>query len=139
MVTLRVNQYLDSNSLREKYQSAYLAMHSTETALLKVHDEVCQLVDAHGAAILVLLDLSAAFDTIDHDLLLTRLEARFGITGQALAWVSSYLSNRYQCVKINQTISCKRKFPFGVPQGSVLGPRLFTLYTAALSDIITKH
>ena len=111
----------------------------SETALLKVHDDVCRLVDTHGAAILVLLDLLAAFDTIDHPVLLTRLEIQFGITGVALKWIRSYLTDRYQSVEVGQSLSAKSRLAYGVLQGSVLGPLLFTLYTAALSGVLKKY
>ena len=88
---------------------------------------------------LVLLDLSAAFDTIDHQTLLHRLESCFGISGRALDWVTSYLSDRHQQVKIAGTFSPSVHIPFGVPQGSVLGPLLFTLYTTPLSGVISNH
>jgi hypothetical protein len=88
---------------------------------------------------LVLLDLSAAFDTIDHDHLLHRLESVFGITDKALSWFSSYLKGRSQAIQIGECRSTLRRVSFGVPQGSVLGPILFCLYTAPLADIINKH
>jgi hypothetical protein len=98
-----------------------------------------------------LLDLSAAFDTIDQDILLHRLQTYFGIGGNALRWIASYLTNRSQSVHIRSPARCSTSsiagtvtsnlapLCYGVPQGSVLGPVLFTLYTAPLSDIIGKH
>ncbi|GFR88548.1 reverse transcriptase-like protein [Elysia marginata] len=89
---------------------------------------------------LVLLDLSAAFDTIGQDCLLDRLQTQFGIKGVALIWLSSYMSERSQAVQINPTsVSSSTCLQFGVPQGSVLRPVLFTPYTAPLSDIIKAH
>ena len=89
--------------------------------------------------ILVLLDLSAAFDTIDHTVLLHRLKHDFGITGTALKWLDSYLSHRTQTVKIGDSFSTKQKFLFGVPQGSVLGPVLFSLYSSPVAKIARKY
>ncbi len=89
--------------------------------------------------ILVLLDLSAAFDTVDHKLLLDRLENRLGITGNALLWFKSYLMDRKQRVQINGVCSKSTNLTCGVPQGSVLGPILFTVYTLPLGDILRKH
>ncbi len=90
-------------------------------------------------AILVLLDLSAAFDTIDHNILLNRLENFVGISGSALAWFKSYLSDRHQFVAVNEEVSYRSQVQYGVPQGSVLGPLLFTLYMLPLGNIIRKH
>ena len=86
---------------------------------------------------LLLLDLSAAFDTIDHDLLLSRLTKWFGIDGLVLQWVRSYLTGRSQLVKVNGVLSTPQLLLCGVPQGSVLGPLLSTMYTTPLSSIIT--
>ena len=139
VIAQRLNVHLSDNSMREVIQSAYVEHHSTETALLKVKNDLCRSVDEHGAALLVMLDLSAAFDTIDHDILLQRLEGRFRITGQALSWISSYLADRKEVVLIGQSKSEERSLCYGVPQGSVLGPLLFTLYTSELGDVIRRH
>uniref|UniRef100_A0AAR2KLX4 Reverse transcriptase domain-containing protein n=1 Tax=Pygocentrus nattereri TaxID=42514 RepID=A0AAR2KLX4_PYGNA len=90
-------------------------------------------------SLLVLLDLSVAFDTIDHNILLERLENMVGVTGTALSWFRSYLSERYQFVSVNNLSSNYSKVRFGVPQGSVLGPILFTIYMLPLGTIISKH
>jgi hypothetical protein len=87
---------------------------------------------------LTLLDLSAAFDTIDHNILLERLSAWFGITSTALSWVKSYLLNRSFYVKIEDSVSSVYQLLYGVPQGSVLGPLLFILYTTPLSTVISN-
>ena len=94
-------EHLKANGLQELYQSAYKQFHSTETALLRVHNDLLNSVDKSGGAILVLLDLSAAFDTIDHDKLLNLLNVSFGVKYSALKWIKSYLSNRKQSVLIN--------------------------------------
>ncbi len=87
----------------------------------------------------MLLDLSAAFDTIYHNILLNRLGHYVVISGIALAWFKSYLSDRYQFVAVNEEMSYRSQVPYRVPHGSVLGPLLFTLYMLLLGDIIRKH
>jgi len=87
----------------------------------------------------LLLDLSAAFDTVDHSILIDRLHKRLGLKGKALNWFKSYLSQRVQSVFINGTQSDIWELLFGIPQGSVLGPILFTIYTLPLGDILRKH
>ena len=83
--------------------------------------------------------MSAAFDTLDHDILLVRLQTMYGIQGQVLLWLKSYLTDRSQSVIIGETSSKPKRLVQGVPQGSVLGPVLFTLYTKPMADIIRKH
>lgn len=110
-------------------QSAYRPLHSTETALLQVRNDILLNMNKQQVTLLVFLDLSAAFDTIDHSVLLRRLETKFGFTGTALEWFKSYLSGRFQQVVIDDATSDKFNMDFGVPQGSCLGPLLFSIYT----------
>jgi len=136
VVSSQLSAHCDNNNIRMPYQSAYRKGHSTETALTKVQNDLLKAVDSQGGAVLVLLDLSAAFDTIDHTILMRTLEQHIGITGTALRWFHSYLSDRYQSVKIGKTLSSPRHLPYGVPQGSVLGPQLFSIYTQPLQAVI---
>ena len=117
-------------------QSANRKHHSTETALLRVFNDINRAIDNQYEGVLVLLDLSAAVDTIDHRILINRLEKRYGITGHALDWLKSHLQERNQRVVIYETYSDPRVIGCGVPQGSVLGPLLFSFYYAPLEDVI---
>ena len=96
-------------------------------------------MDEERISVSLLLDLSATFDTIDHQILLSRLETVFGIRSTALQSFQPYLLDRNQCVVVNNSASSSSLVMFGVPQGSVLGPVLFVLYTTPLSDIIANH
>jgi len=120
-------------------QSAYRANHSTETAVLRVLADILLALDRGDFAALVLLDLSAAFDTVDHATLLRRLELSYGIRGTALSWFKSYLSERTQFIRSGSTTSRPTVVRFGVPQVSVLGPILFLLYTADLLGLVARH
>ena len=139
IVASRLETHLTVYKLLEPNQSAYRRFHSTESALLRVQNDLLTSLNKNKMAILVLLDLSAAFDTIDHDLLLHRMSTRYGIVQTALQWFKSYLSNRSQIVTIGKKSSEPMALPFGVPQGSVLGPILFTIYTTLLYDIARKY
>ena len=131
--------HIDMNKMREAFQSAYRPYHCTETALLRVFNDVLAGLDDGNVCLLVLLDLSSAFDTIDHSILLHRLETSFKFSGTALMWFKSYLEDRTQCVKVNNIYSHETLMSYGIPQGSVLGPILFTLYAQPLADIIKHH
>ena len=91
VVAIQLSNYLQDNHLHETLQSAYKKFRSTETALIKVHNDIATAIDDGHSVILVLLDLSAAFDTVDHGILLTRLSMRYGIRDRALEWFVSYL------------------------------------------------
>ena len=137
VVANQLNEFISHEGLLNDNQSAYKSSHSTETALLKIQNDIALSVDSGMAVALTLLDLSAAFDTIDHSLLYDCLHDWFGLDGTVL-WIKSYLSNRKQKIKIGDSFSEAVILPFGVPQGSVLGPLLFTLYTSPLSQVISK-
>jgi len=116
-------------------QSAYRTHHCTETALIKVHSDICAALDEGSMAVLIMLDLSAAFDTIDHNVLLTRLYNSLGIRGIAHRWISSYLKGRTQSVVIKNCHSKPKELPFCIPQGSVLGPKFYCKYCRPLGRI----
>ena len=135
----QLNEYFTTNSLLSPFQSAYRAGHSVETSVLYISNSIRQYLDIGKSVILVLLDLSAAFDTIDHSILLSRLHTRFGIVGDALSWIESYLSNRHYIVQVGSHKSSPHCLNYGVPQGSVLGPLLFSAYTSPITDVINAH
>ena len=128
--------HLTAAELDNPHQSAYKRGHSTETTLLAIQNDTFLAMDKGKVTALVLLDLSAAFDTIDHTLLLNRLTQWYGFEGSSLNWFSSYLSNRTQSIKVQGVVSDGKILRYGVPQGSVLGPLLFSLYTLPLSHLI---
>ncbi len=115
------------------------SLHSTETASLKVSNDLLQILDTGSDAVLVLLDLSAAFDTIDNSILLQQLEKWVGIQGTALQWLASYLKDRTLSVSIGNFSSSSAPLLFGMPQGSILGPLLFSLYMLPLGAIFMKY
>ncbi len=131
--------HMDDNCPLPVHTSAYRQWHSTETALVKIQSDLLRNMDMQKVTLLILIDLSAAFDTVDHSLLMDILHTRFGISGSALSWHKSYLSGRRQCVNIDGTRSKISELPFGVPQGSCIGPVNFTQYASSLFDIIHAH
>jgi hypothetical protein len=139
VVASQIKRHLDDNNLGNHYQSAYKTGHSTETALLCIKNDVHTSLSKGMPTALILLDLSAAFDTIDHEVLLGCLSSWFGFGGMVLEWFTSYLADRVQYVKVGETLSDPANLTSGVPQGSVLGPILFSLYTTPLSKIISSH
>jgi len=139
VVLKQLLSYLNSHDLISHTQSAYRPVHSTETALIKVTNDILDGLDGGDESVLTLLDLSAAFDTIDHTTLLKRLSTLYGISGPALAWFESYLCGRTQAVLVAGQMSPLVPLSFGVPQGSVLGPILFIMYTKPLSSLIQTH
>ena len=127
--------HMVDNDLYPSAQSLFRRNNSTETALLKVKNDLLMNMNEQHVSLLVLLDMSAAFDTVDHRILLEHLSSKFGFTGDAFNWFCSYLSQRSQRVVIRGTVSEK----FDVPQGSCLGPLLFIIYASKLFGVIEKH
>ena len=127
VVAKRLDQHMNTNNLHEISQFAYKTGFNTETMMLGVTDEVLRGFDNNMATVVIFLDLSAAFDTIDIDKLLQILDEELGIGGTALLWFKSFLTGRTQKVKINGEYSESCEVPCGAPQGSVLGPKLFNI------------
>ena len=136
----RLHQYLERKEILYYKQFGFRTSYSTTYALLSIVDKINEAIDHHDYACGVFLDLSKAFDTVNHDILIKKLEF-YGVRGLANKWFSSYLSNRRQFVCVDNisdelTISC------GVPQGSVLGPLLFLIYVndfANCSKLLEFH
>ena len=120
-------------------ESAYRKFYSTETALLRIQSDILSGLDEGNAAAILLIDMSAAFDTVNHNIMLSILTEYLGIQGKALQWFESYLSNRKQSVHIDGVSSEYHDLKFGVPQGSVLGPKLFSIYILPVGAIFRKH
>ena len=139
VVCTQITSFAAQTKNIEDLQSAYRENHSTETALLKVKTDLLTALDNQEISCLILLDLSAAFNTVSHKFLLNRLKYRFSFGSKVLNWIEDYLHDHVQHVKINDKESDSVKLEHGVSQGSVLGPVLFTLYTSPLGDICKKH
>ena len=125
-VIIYLFSHINRHHLSNDLQSAYKRFLSIETALLKIHNDIVDNTDNGKVTALTLLDISAAFDKIDHLILLQRLHRHVGISGTGLRWFKSYFSDRHQSINIFGTLSCPQNLPFGVPQRSVLGPVLFS-------------
>ena len=135
----QVSSYLNSHNLNNTCQSAYHPGHSTEAALLKVVNDLFLSHSKGNISALALLDFSSAFDTIDHPILVHRFHTDFGFTDTVLQWFSSYLTDRTHYVSLPNHCSASAPAQSGVPQGSVLGPILFTMYAKPLTAIIDSH
>lgn len=139
VVAIHLQEHLKHNNLFEKFQSGFRSAHSTETALLRVTNDLRMAADNGSPSLLVLLDLSAAFDTVDHGILLNRLHQTIGLTDTALNWFKSYLTGRTEYISLGSTRSRQHIVTCGVPQGSVLGPLLFITYILPLGHIISRY
>ena len=136
IIHARISSHLESIPSITPFQSAYRQFHSTETALLRIQNDLLLAINKRKVSALVLLDLSATFDTIDHKILLSRLSSFYGLSSTALNSIASYLLNRTQSIQSHSTPPSS--IFTGIPQGSVLGPLLFLLYTSPVSQIFTK-
>ena len=139
VVLEQLSDYLKRNELLGKHQSGYRIGHSCETLLASMFDDFLGEMDKGKVVALICLDMSAAFDTVDHQSLLKELHHRFGIGGAPLMWFESYLSSRNFRVSVGDSFSEMVNLICGVPQGSLLGPVLFLLYIEELQDIVSRY
>ena len=135
----QTTDYLIEHKLFPEFQSAYRRDHSTETAVLKVFSDIIDAIEEGQLALLSLLDLSAAFDTVDRSIMREWLERSYGVGDSSLRWFESYLTGRSQSIHLGDESTVARLMTYGVPQGSVLGPLLFTLYTGDVGLIMHAH
>ena len=138
-VLLRFNRHCNEKNLMPSYQSAYRANFSCETVLLKLTDDLLWAMEHQEVTPVVAIDLSATFDTVDHDLLLSVLSKKFGVVDRALNWFESYLRPRSFQVLIGDTRSKEIELPFSVPQGSCDGPVLYSVYASTLQEVINDQ
>ena len=138
-VVKQLSEYCDTNDVLPCHQSAYRAGYSTELAMLKVQSDILLEMDQQKVCQLVLIDYSSAFDTVSHPQLLNTLTNHLGIDGTVRKWFQDYLSSRSQRVLFNGALSESFELTCGVPQGSCLGPMLFTLYASPVFEVIHKH
>ncbi len=139
IVLNQLQSFLSSNCIYEVFQSGFKSAHSTESALLRVLNYIYLSTDSGDYVVLILLDLSAAFDTVDHTLLLSRLESWVGLKDNVLKWFQSYLFDRKFLVKLGNFTSSPAPLTCGLPQGSILASSLFSLYMLPLGSILRKH
>src|SRR5208282_542106 len=139
VVDARMTDHINKHQLLPVFQSAYRPFHSTETAVVCIMDAMIDAIDGGHIGALTLLDLSAAFDTVDHSTLLEILKKRFGMQGIALDWYADFLRGRSQVVRVGRNESEMKTMRFGLPQGSVLGPKGFIQYAEDVAAVFIKH
>ena len=139
LVLSQTSAYINSHNLCNTCQLAYRPDHCTETAHLKVVNDLFLSLSKRNISVLALLDFSSAFDTIDHPILVHRLHTDYGSTDAVFQWSSSYLNNRTHYVSLFNHCSAFAPVNSDVPQGSVLGPMIFTMYIKPLSAFIDSH
>ena len=137
IVLARYNDHCDRYNLIPSFQSAYRPKHSCETSMVKLVNDLLWSMERKEATAVAVIDLSAAFDMVNHNILIDLLHETFGIDDKALRWFQSYLENRFCKVKIGKDYSEKKSLDFSVPQGSCAGPVLYLSYAASISDVVS--
>ena len=138
-VAARFVKHCDQKHLFPVRQSAFRRHHSTETAVLIVHNDIVRAIDNGQLTVMLFLDLSSAFDTVDHDIMLSILHRRFSVDGAALNWFHSYLTDRSQTFSVGDSKPVSHSVNCSVPQRSVLGPVEFIAYTEDVVDLFDRH
>ena len=138
IVLARYNDHCDRHNLIPSFQSAYRPKHSCETWMVKLVNDLLWSMERKEATAVAVIDLSATFDMVDHNILIDLLHETFRIGDKALRWFQSYLKNRYCKVKIGKDYSERKSLNFGVPQGSCAGPVLYLSYAASISDVVSE-
>ena len=138
VISRQLINYLETNNLFEKFQSAYIKSFSTETAITHITDLIHKSLDSSTYTPILLLDLYSAFEMLNHLILIDRIKD-LGIEGSPLIWLTSFITNRTSSVKINDVMSPPTQILNGVPQGSVIGPLHFLIYVRPISNIIRKY
>jgi len=139
VVAARLAEHVNRHRLLPVLQSTYRPFHSTETAIVRVLNDMISVVDQGHIGALMLLDLSAAFDTVDHSIIIEVPKRRFGVEGNALGWLTEFLRERSQVGRVGESESDSLPLRLGVPQGSVLGPKRFIEYTEDVDDLFVRH
>ena len=134
---LKVN--LENNNLYSDLQYSYRKYYSTEIALLEVRNDIVLNMNQQRVTLQIMLDPSAAIDTVHHGCLLNILNSKLGLDSIALQWLDSYLKNRSYRFSVNGELSKPFYTTFGLPQGSCLGPLLFDIYASGILNIVKKH
>ena len=135
----QLDEYIMNHCLHAKYQSGYKKFNSCETAMIHVIDDIQKLLNQGNYVALLILDMSSAFDTVDHDILYEKLRRNFYLGRSAVNLIQSYLKNRTFSVNIRESKSKPKLLSYGVPQGSLLGPLLYIIYTKEIEKIAQNY
>ena len=133
------NFHCDNNNLLPNYQSAYRQNYSTKTSRMKLCKDVLWAMENQQLTTFIAINLSTAFDTVDHDILLNVLTTKFNITGTALKLLDNYHRPRFCKLAVNGHFSSNKELKFSVPQGSCAGPVLYTAYSSTMAEVVPEH